>query len=45
MDAVSGMFLAFALIYFAMADGIDAFRLTAKNFKKKTDLNETLCDV
>ena len=44
MDAVAGMFLVFALIYFAVADGVGAFRLTAKKFKKKADLNESLYD-
>ena len=42
MDAVAGMFLVFSLVYFAIADGVGAFRLTAKNFKNKADLTDSI---
>ena len=45
MDAVSGMFLAFVLIYFAITEGVEAVRLTAKNFQKTDKLNDDIyCD-
>ena len=42
MDAVAAMFLAFVLIYFAVAEGVEAVRLTAKNFQKTDKLNDDI---